>query len=88
MLQLITRLVEACERLGIRSFQEATYLLELKFKGWDSDGNPVDNIVGPYYYSTKIVGWQAAHRDGATFYNERVYSSLQDKSLTNTCTVL
>ena len=66
---LITRLVESCERLGIRSFQEATYLLELTFKGWDSEGNPVDNIIGPYYYSTKIVGWQASHRDGATFYH-------------------
>lgn len=75
---LITRLVEACERLGIRSFQEATYLLELKFKGWDSDGNPVDNIVGPYYYSTKIVGWQAAHRDGATFYNVEFINTGQE----------
>ena len=65
---LITRLVEACERLGIRSFQEATYLLELTFKGWDSDGNPIDNIIGPYYYGTKIVGWQARYTDGATMY--------------------
>ena len=75
---LITRLVESCERLGIRSFQEATYLLELKFKGWDSDGNPADNIVGPYYYSTKIVGWQAAHRDGATFYNVEFINTGQE----------
>jgi hypothetical protein len=65
---LITRLVEACQRLGIKSFQEATYLLELNFKGWDSDGNAIDNIVGPYYYGTKIVGWQARYTDGATMY--------------------
>ena len=65
---LFNRIILAAQELEIENYAEATYLLELNFRGWDSTGNPVSEIVGPYYYMTVITNFQTRHSDSATTY--------------------
>lgn len=65
---LFNRIVLAAQDLDIKNHLEACYLLELNFRGWNQDGTPVNEIVGPYYYMTTITNFQTKHMDSATSY--------------------
>ena len=65
---LFNRIILAAQELGIENYAEAAYLLELNFRGWDSNGSPVSEIVGPYYYMTVITNFQTRHSDSGTTY--------------------
>ena len=65
---LYTRIFTAAQELGILNHLKATYLLELEFVGYDQNGNPIRNPVGPYYYSCVMTALTFNYNEGATQY--------------------
>tara|TARA_Y100000389_G_scaffold48929_1_gene44486 strand:- start:1772 stop:4750 length:2979 start_codon:yes stop_codon:yes gene_type:complete len=65
----LNRIMLAAREMGIKSHLEACYLLELKFRGWNTDDTSMkDKEIGPYYYVTNITDFLIKHQDGATNY--------------------
>tara|TARA_B110000503_G_scaffold104241_1_gene155521 strand:- start:123 stop:3371 length:3249 start_codon:yes stop_codon:yes gene_type:complete len=63
------RLILASKELGIENHLDACYLLELNFRGWNSDGTSIkDKTIGPFYYMTVITDFKTKHQDSATTY--------------------
>lgn len=91
-LTLFNRIVKAAGDLGIENHLQAVYILELRFKGWDENGN-LDSL-GPYYWTCIPEQLPMQYRDGASVYNLRLievqqqaysridYHTRQDMSVT------
>ena len=47
---LFSRILLAAHELGIENHLHACYLLELKFRGYDTNGAVKENPAGPFYY--------------------------------------
>ena len=63
------RIILAAKQLKLENHLEATYLLELNFRGWNQDGSAMaDKEIGPFYYVTDITDFQIKHTDSATNY--------------------
>lgn len=73
-----TRIFEAARRLGIENHLEACYILELNFRGWNTDGSAVPVIIGPYFYQTKLTKLSMDFRDGASFYTGSFIETYED----------
>lgn len=80
-------LVLAAEQAGYKLFSEAPYLLALDFRGWDTDGNPIDadpetsrRIPIKINKITAVSGITGTTYDcSALLYNERVFSDEYNK---------
>ena len=75
---LYTRIYEAARQLNIINHLKACYLLELKFLGYDTQGNPIDSIVTPYYYACTLTGLDFNYADGGTSYRGDFIETTQD----------
>ena len=65
----LNRIMLAANELDIRNHLEANYLLELKFRGWNTDRTAMkDEEIGPFYYITNITNFQIKHNDSASNY--------------------
>ncbi len=65
----LNRIILAADKLGISNHLEANYLIELKFRGWNTDNTSMkDKEIGPFYYVTSITDFQLKHNDSATNY--------------------
>ena len=65
----LNRIMLAARELGIRNHIEASYLLELKFRGWKQDNTSIkDEEIGPFWYVASITDFQIKHQDSATNY--------------------
>ena len=62
---LFNRIVYAAQQLGIENHLDACYILKLEFKGWQNDRV---STIGPYYYTTRLVGLTFDFKDGASTY--------------------
>ena len=76
----LNRIMLAADELDIRNHLEANYLIELKFRGWNTDRTAMkDKEIGPFYYVTNITDFQLKHNDSATNYqvtfNETEYAA-------------
>ncbi len=63
---LYNRLIYAANTLGIENYLEATYILELNFRGWLPGGQPSE--IGPFYWTTIATQMPMQHREGASYY--------------------
>lgn len=68
---LMAELVQLAIQNGVEDHFEIPYLLEMKFKGYDEEGNPIPNIPGsgPKYLPIKIVNITFKITSAATIYN-------------------
>jgi hypothetical protein len=65
----LNRIMLAAKELGIRNHIEASYLLELKFRGWKQDNTSMkDEEIGPFWYVASITDFQIKHQDSGTNY--------------------
>ena len=65
----LNRIMLAANELKIRNHLEANYLLELNFRGWNTDDTSIkDEEIGPFYYVGTITDFQMKHTDSATTY--------------------
>jgi hypothetical protein len=62
---MFNRILFAAEQLGIENHLDACYILELNLIGWIGDRS---ETVGPYLYTTKLLGLTFEYRDGASTY--------------------
>jgi len=67
----LAELVQLAHSKGIEDHFEIPYLLEIKFNGYDSSGNPVSNIPqsGPKYIPIKIIDIKFSINSAATVYH-------------------
>jgi hypothetical protein len=67
----LAELVQLAHSKGIEDHFEIPYLLEIKFNGYDSQGNPVSNIPesGPKYIPIKIIDIKFSINSTATVYH-------------------
>ncbi len=65
---LFTRIIKAARDLEIENHLMACYLLELKFLGYDENGQPLVCDVGPFYYMTHMINLSFSYADGSTTY--------------------
>ena len=74
-----TRLVYAAAQLGIENHLRACYIFELRFKGWDANGNAVDPIpdAGPFYYCCYMPTLTFSF-DGASLYRAELFETVID----------
>ncbi len=75
---LYTRIYKASQDLGIPNHLKACYLLELRFIGYDVDGQPVDNITEPFHYVTNMTALDFQYSEGATNYRADLVETTQD----------
>ena len=81
----LAELVQLALTLGIEDHFEVPYLLEIKFNGYDSAGNPVPSIPGsgPKYIPIKIIDIKFSISSAATVYHVRAvpyaHMPLQDQ---------
>ena len=81
----LAELVQLALTLGIEDHFEVPYLLEMKFNGYDSAGNPVPSIPGsgPKYIPIKIIDIKFSISSAATVYHVRAvpyaHMPLQDQ---------
>ena len=69
----LAELVQLAYSKGIEDHFEVPYLMEVKFNGYDSSGNPVPNIPGsgPKYIPIKIIDIKFSITSAATVYHIR-----------------
>ena len=83
----MSELIQYASRIGLPDHFEVPYLLEIKFSGYDSQGNPYTSIPGapPKYIPIKIINMQFKINSGATVYNVTAvpyaHSPLQDQHM-------
>jgi hypothetical protein len=67
----LAELVQLAQSKGIEDHFEIPYLLEIKFNGYDSSGNPISNIPqsGPKYIPIKIIDIKFSINSAATVYH-------------------
>ena len=67
----LAELVQLAHSKGIEDHFEVPYLMEIKFNGYDSQGNPVPNIpnAGPKYIPIKIIDIKFTINSAATVYH-------------------
>ena len=75
---LYTRIYKAAQELGIPNHLKACYLLQLRFIGYDVDGQPVENITEPYHYVTNMTALDFQYSEGATNYRADLVETTQD----------
>jgi len=81
----LAELVQLALTLGIEDHFEVPYLLEIKFNGYDSAGNPIPDIPGsgPKYIPIKIIDIKFSINSAATVYHVRAvpyaHTPLQDQ---------
>ena len=68
------RLLYAADLLGIETYIKACYILELNIRGW-RNGNAV--TIGPFYWNCMAEAMPMQYRDGASFYNFKLYETHQ-----------
>lgn len=68
---LLAELVQLALTKNIEDHYEVPYLIEIKFHGYDSSGNPIPNIPdsGPKYIPIKIIDMKFNISSAATTYN-------------------
>lgn len=68
---LLAEIVQLALLLGVEDHFDIPYLLEIKFRGYDSAGNPIPNIPGsgPKYIPIKIVGITFRITSSGTIYS-------------------
>ena len=72
------RIILAANRLGIENHLHASYLLELKFIGYNPDGTVDEDMVGPFYYVCSMTGLTFDYADGATSYRADLIETHQE----------
>jgi len=83
----MSELIQYASRIGLPDHFEIPYLLEIKFSGYDSQGNPYTSIPGapPKYIPVKIINMQFKINSGATIYTITAvpfaHSPLQDQHM-------
>ncbi len=75
---LYSRIYLAAQELAIENHLQACYLLELRFIGYDENGNPVENIAGPFYYNTIMTALDFSYAEGATTYRADLMETDQE----------
>jgi len=65
---LFNRILLGARLLGIENHLQASYLLELKFVGYNPDGSVNSNIIGPFYYNCTMASLTFDYKDGGTSY--------------------
>jgi len=75
---LFTRIVKAARDLEIENHLSACYLLELKFLGYDQNGNSQVVETGPFYYMTSLMNLTFNYADGSTTYTGDFIETHQD----------
>ena len=67
----LAELVQLAHSKGIEDHFEVPYLIEIKFNGYDSAGNPIPNIpaAGPKYIPIKIIDIKFSISSAATVYH-------------------
>ena len=75
---LFNRILEGARRLKIENHLHACYLLELRFVGYNQNGNATNNIAGPFYYMTTMTNLTFDYREGATQYRSDLVETHQE----------
>lgn len=68
------RLLYAANLLGIETYIKACYILELNIRGW-RNGQAI--TIGPFYWNCMAESLPMQYRDGASFYQMKLYETHQ-----------
>lgn len=74
---MFNRIVYAAKQLGIENHLDACYIMKLDFVGWAGE-RAVTDPVGPYYYTTRLMGLTFDFKDGASTYYGNFVETKED----------
>lgn len=72
---MFNRIVYAAQQLGIENHLDACYILKLELIGWQGERS---STVGPYYWTTRLIGLTFDFRDGASTYYGNFVETKED----------